>query len=76
MELCRWIASGFLYMIIVVQKTVKHFSKIGDLYSDSDQSEIDTKNDDEIIEDMEQAAVDMKRDVEFDKTDEDKESDK
>ena len=30
----------------------------------------------EIIEDMEQAAVDMKSDVEFDKTDEDKESDK
>ena len=50
--------------------------EICDLYSDSDQSEIDTKNDDEIIEDMEQAAVDMKRDVEFDKTDEDKESDK
>ena len=50
--------------------------EIGDLYSDSEQSEIDTKNDDEIIEDKEQAAVDMKRDVEFDKTDEDKESDK
>ena len=31
--------------------------EIGDLYSDSEQSEIDTKNDDEIIEDMEQAAV-------------------
>ena len=50
-------------------------SKIYD-YRDLEHSEIYAKNDDGIIEDMEQAAVDMKSDVEFDKTDEDKESDK